>query len=247
VNGSRRERLGLGAAVGPDPARAGVRIAARVRPRPGVAAGLGLLFLLSACATSHANPTSAPRLKKGKVQVGVASWYGPGFHGKPTASGEVYDMHALTAAHRTLPLGTLVEVRNLENGRRLVARINDRGPHVRGRIVDLSMGAAQALGLDQAGTARVRLTVLRAADRDWPPASYWIQVGSFREEKNARALQNALEREYPQAEVTAEDDWFRVQIPSGDKRRAAEALRRDLRREGFRPLLVRRISDRASL
>jgi rare lipoprotein A len=203
---------------------------------------------LSGSARSDVNPSSAKRLKKNKVQEGVASWYGPGFHGKLTASGEVYDMHGLSAAHRTLPLGTLIEVRNLENGRTLVARVNDRGPHVRGRILDLSLGAAQVLGLDRTGTARVRMTVVRTVDPDWPPVSYWVQVGSFREEKNARALQNALEREYPGAAVKAEDDWFRVQIPSGDKRRAAEALRRDLRREGFRkPLLVRRTSDRAAL
>ena len=108
--------------------------------------------------TRPTSPSSASR--SARSQEGIASWYGPGFHGKPTASGEIYDMHALTAAHRTLPLGTMVEVRNLENGRTTTARINDRGPYRRRRIIDLSLAAAEALGIDQAGLARVRLTVI---------------------------------------------------------------------------------------
>jgi rare lipoprotein A len=202
-----------------------------------VALTWSLVLLLGGCASSDALPSSTPRLKKNKVEEGIASWYGPGFHGKTTASGEVYDMNAMTAAHRTLPIGTLVEVRNLANGRTVVARINDRGPWIRGRIVDVSLGAAQLLGFDRVGTARVRLTVVGGSDL--PPASYWVQVGSFREEQNARSLQSELERRYPGTAITVEAEWFRVQIPSGGKRGAAETLRRSLRREGFETLLVR--------
>ena len=94
-------------------------------------------------------------------QVGIASWYGPGFHGKTTANGEPYDMYAFTAAHKTLPFGTVVRVVDLDTGRSVVVRINDRGPFVPGRIIDLSYAAAEALGILDRGTARVGLVVLR--------------------------------------------------------------------------------------
>jgi rare lipoprotein A len=93
-------------------------------------------------------------------EVGIASWYGPGFQGKTTANGELYDMFAYTAAHKTLPFGTVVEVVNLETGRSVVVRINDRGPFIPGRIIDLSYVAAQELGIVDQGTARVGLIIL---------------------------------------------------------------------------------------
>lgn len=98
---------------------------------------------------------------RGAVQEGLASWYGRKFHGRVTASGERYDMDRLTAAHRTLPFGTRVEVRNLRNGRSVVVRINDRGPFVAGRVIDLSRAAARALDMIEAGVVPVRLRVLR--------------------------------------------------------------------------------------
>jgi rare lipoprotein A len=94
--------------------------------------------------------------------VGVASWYGPGFHGQPTASGEIYNQNALTAAHRTLPLGTRVEVTNLSNGKSVQVRINDRGPYIRGRSIDLSRGAARKLGMVKSGVNKVRIKPLPA-------------------------------------------------------------------------------------
>ena len=94
------------------------------------------------------------------VQVGIASYYGEEFHGKPTASGEIFDMHKQSAAHRTYPLGTRARVTNLQNGKSVVVKINDRGPFVSGRIMDLSYGAAQALGFVDQGTARVKIEVL---------------------------------------------------------------------------------------
>jgi rare lipoprotein A len=101
-----------------------------------------------------------PKVDYGYDETGIASWYGPDFHGKPTASGEIYDQNGLTAAHKTLPLPTIVQVTNLENGRSLKLRINDRGPFVNGRIIDVSRRAAQLLGFHQNGTARVRVQVL---------------------------------------------------------------------------------------
>jgi rare lipoprotein A len=102
---------------------------------------------------------AAPLRKPGRSELGrgMASWYGPGFHGKRTASGERFDMNDLTAAHRTLPFGTRLRVRNMVNGREVVVRINDRGPRVRGRVIDLSKAAAAALELLQAGEAPVTL------------------------------------------------------------------------------------------
>ena len=98
------------------------------------------------------------------VQEGIASYYADQFHGRRTANGEIFDMHALTAAHRTLPFNTRVRVTNLDNGRAVVVRINDRGPFVKGRIIDLSYEAARVVGMIGPGTARVRLEVLEMGD-----------------------------------------------------------------------------------
>ncbi len=94
-------------------------------------------------------------------EVGIASWYGPGFHGRTTANGELYNMYAFTAAHKTLPFGTVVKVVDLRTGRSVVVRINDRGPFVPGRIIDLSYAAALELGIVERGTAEVGLIILR--------------------------------------------------------------------------------------
>ena len=112
-----------------------------------------------------------PRLPEGVApfrQVGEASWYGPDFHGRTTANGERYNMLGRTAAHPTLPFNTLVKVTNLDNGRSQVVRINDRGPFMKGRILDLSYGAARALGANRSGVIRVKLEVVGKAE---PPAS----------------------------------------------------------------------------
>ncbi|MGB6065896.1 MAG: septal ring lytic transglycosylase RlpA family protein [Desulfomonilaceae bacterium] len=101
-----------------------------------------------------------PKACPGFFQNGVASWYGPGFDGKKTSSGEVYDMHGLTAAHSVLPLNTLVRVTNLKNNKDVVVRINDRGPFVKDRVIDLSLAAAQKIGMVAPGTTPVRVTVI---------------------------------------------------------------------------------------
>jgi rare lipoprotein A len=106
-----------------------------------------------------------PKVDYSYDQSGIASWYGPGFDGKATATGEIYDENALTAAHQTLPMPTLVRITNLENGRAIELRINDRGPFAHGRIIDVSRRAAQLLGFENAGTARVRVQVLEAESR----------------------------------------------------------------------------------
>lgn len=136
---------------------------------------------------------------------GQASWYGDAFHGRPTATGERFDMNALTAAHKTLPLPSLVEVTNVRNGRRVVLRVNDRGPFVDGRIIDLSRGAAEALDLRAAGVGEVRVRYLGRAPRIGGGRSdrvevrgaedrgpFWVQVGAFGEEDAAHDVARSL-------------------------------------------------------
>lgn len=116
-----------------------------------------------------AEPNPRLPLKPGETWECVSSWYGEGFDGQPTASGEIYDMYANTAAHRTLPLGSLVQVVNLKTHRSVVVRINDRGPYVDGRQLDVSYGVAQQLGFDEEGLAQVRLKILEVPQRSESP------------------------------------------------------------------------------
>lgn len=193
---------------------------------------LALLALLSTLACRSGAPPYPAR--PGAIERGVASWYGPGFHGRQTANGETYDMHALTAAHKTLPFGTIVEVRNLDNGRSVRVRINDRGPFVRGRVIDLSRSGAEAVGMLGPGTARVELRVLQAA-----PAStgYWVQAGAFRDRAKARRRLDELEPSFPEARLVTLDGWHRVRLgPYRGKARANETARR-LRRRGIEAIV----------
>jgi rare lipoprotein A len=136
-----------------------------VRTLPRLVFAVMLAALAAACAQRSAPlPPAAPVAAVPQcvpfVQQGVASWYGPTHHGRRTASGVRFDMNGLTAAHRTLPLGTEIEVENLDNGRKVQVAVNDRGPYVRGRILDLSRAAAQQLGFTHHGTVQVRLTAI---------------------------------------------------------------------------------------
>jgi rare lipoprotein A len=132
---------------------------------------------------------------QGYKDTGLASWYGPGFHGRTTSNGERYDMHKNTAAHKILPMNTMVLVKNLENGKETVVRINDRGPFVRGRIIDLSLTAAKKLGIVRNGTAKVKVTALTSSPQKkqkphFTEGSFFVQIGSFTTQKKARRLQN---------------------------------------------------------
>ena len=127
-----------------------------------VFAGLALSGLLTSCFGSNSSPyLPQGRYVDGQVFKGMASWYGPGFNGRRTASGERFRQNELTAAHKTLPFGTIVRVTNLQNARTVDVRINDRGPFVRGRIIDLSKGAAQRLRMINTGVVPVEVRVLR--------------------------------------------------------------------------------------
>src|SRR6185369_6978060 len=125
------------------------------------AAWLAAVLGVAGCSVFHHEPAPPPVV--GGVQLGVASWYGPGFHGNRTANGEIYDQYELTAAHPSLPLGTRAMVTNLSNGRAVEVRINDRGPFVGGRAIDLSYAAARTIGMIGPGTATVRIEILAAA------------------------------------------------------------------------------------
>lgn len=182
-------------------------------------------------------------------EVGEASWYGPGFDGRSTSTGERFDQHALTAAHTTLPLPGLVEVTNLANGRSVVVRINDRGPFVDGRIIDLSRGAADALDMTRQGVGRVRVRYLGMAPRTGggyagvqtastatsattPAAAggtsiYWIQAGSFQDRDNARAAARRLgdRARVDAAHVNGRRLWRVMLGPWGDPNQAEQARR----------------------
>lgn len=167
-------------------------------------AALGEALLLYGCfhaARPRPLPPSPPA-RVGSSTVGVASWYGPGFDGKRTADGEIYDQEQLTAASLTLPLGTHVLVTNLSNGRTVEVRINDRGPYVKKREIDLSRRAATVLGMLTPGTARVRVTVLGAgAAPALAAAGYFVQVGSFSDAANAQRLRRRLSRRYSDVRI----------------------------------------------
>ncbi|RLA83929.1 MAG: septal ring lytic transglycosylase RlpA family lipoprotein [Epsilonproteobacteria bacterium] len=134
---------------------------------------------------------------------GIASWYGPNFHAKKTSNGEIYNMYAMTAAHKTLPMNTVVEVENLVNGKKIIVRINDRGPFVAGRIIDLSNKAAHQIDMVKTGTVKVRLTVLgfngkiaKSSDEKQQTASvgnYYIQVGVFGKSDGAKTTKRKFE------------------------------------------------------
>ena len=156
---------------------------------------LTLSLLLLLFLTSCVSISQGPRAWEDPLgEQGLASWYGHPYHGRRTSSGEVYDMYQLTAAHREIPLGSWVEVINLTNGRSLTVRVNDRGPFVDGRIIDLSYASAQLLGVVGPGTAPVRVRLTRVPLPAPGPSRYSVQVASFVAESNALALKTELEQ-----------------------------------------------------
>jgi len=176
--------------------------------------------------------------------MGIASWYGEDFHGRPTSSREIYDMNDMTAAHRTLPFGTHVMVTNLDNGRSAVVRINDRGPFVKGRIIDVSYAAARVLGMIGPGTARVRLDVLAGGFREGgaPGKAHWVQAGAFTVQENAYELMRRLEKVFPGVRVSAlrtpAATYYRVRVRATD-RKSAERIAGRLAEMGLPAVIVK--------
>ena len=199
-----------------------------------------------------------PAEQPGYDETGLASWYGEQFNGRPTATGERFDMYALTAAHKTLPLPGLVEVTNLANGRRIVVRVNDRGPFVDNRIIDLSRGSAEALGMLQAGVGEVRVRYLGRAPRTGggttlqyaaaerappePPApstrgDYWIQAGAFSDRRAARRVADEL-GDRATVDGGRNDGLFRVLVGPWPDPNAAERSRQAVIARGYADALL---------
>lgn len=199
--------------------------------------------VLAACGGPRVRPV--PQAPAG-AEVGYASWYGHPYHGRRTSSGEVYDMYQLTAAHRTLPLGTWVLVTNLGNGRSLEVRINDRGPFKDERIIDLSYAAARALDLVGPGTALVSVLPLlpaaRAGSARPAQAVYTLQVGAFRSEANAQALASEIGRSARDVHVSRRqvggETYYRVRVGRFASRPSAMETADRLAGMGYRVIVV---------
>ncbi len=196
-----------------------------------------LLFVVGCARTKVEWEVPLPSVPVGWKQKGLASWYGYRFHGRRTASGEVYNMYAMTAAHRTLPLGTYVRVKNLKNGRSVIVKINDRGPFVRGRIIDLSYEAARRLGMIKDGVVPVEITVVGTPSEFGRYAPhlgvYYVQVGAFRDWGNAIEMAKRMKRHSLPVEIrpvfTEKGRFYRVLVGPYNgygARRVAYMLRR---------------------
>jgi len=212
------------------------RSRARRARRPVMRWAWGFLgaVILTACATV----ATAPR----DQEVGVASWYGEPFHGQLTANGETYDMHTYTAAHRLYPFGTRLRVTNLENGRSVMVRVNDRGPFVRGRIIDLSFAAATDLGMVPHGTTRVRLQRV-SVPVSVEESAYTVQIGAFVEQASALTLQRRLADRYADVWVSPVRlngaTYYRVRVGRVATIAEAERLAGRLDHEGFTSFVTR--------
>ncbi len=206
---------------------------------------VGAFLLLSACVPSK--PLPPPRAPAPPAvplsQQGVASWYGPGFHGKKTTSGSVYDQYGMTAAHQTLPLGSSVRVTNRTNGKSVTVLINDRGPFVGGRVIDLSYAAARAVDMIGPGTAPVVVEVLDTGGHRLTAIpdrlDYTLQVGAFSDLEKARELKARLESRYDRPVVIEpHESYYRVRVGTFTDADEAREYGVRLSREGLPVVLV---------
>jgi rare lipoprotein A len=177
------------------------------------------------------------------VEEGVASWYGVPFNGRRTSNGEVYDMHTMTAAHRTLPFNTVVRVTNLSNGKQTQVRINDRGPFVANRIIDLSMAASEAINMIGTGTAQVRLEIVSATE-SLTTGAFAVQIGAFLQPENADKLKTQLEQTHSPVSVVKFDSpkgmFYRVRVGRAPTEAEAQDLATKLHNEqGYTTFVVR--------
>jgi rare lipoprotein A len=195
-----------------------------------------------------ATPPAETTAGAGKVEVpagakpifeetGIASWYGPPYHNRRGSNGEIYNMNAMTAAHLTLPLGSIVRVTNLKTGHSALVRITDRGPFVEGRIVDLSLAAAKALDVYLPGTAKVRLEVMQAPAPLDTGGRWAVQIGSFAQKKAAAELADHLQKRYQTVQVLKFESpaggwWVRARVADDDRQRASSLARETATAEG---------------
>jgi peptidoglycan lytic transglycosylase len=172
-----------------------------------------------------AEPTLPEGAKAVATETGLASWYGPPYHNRRGSNGEVYNMHAMTAAHRTYPLGSVVRVTNVKTGATALVRITDRGPFIPGRVVDLSLAAAQKLDVYKPGVAEVKVQLMQSAATVDAPGKWAVQIGGFPHEPAANKVADHLKRRYHTAKVLcfaspAGDWWVRVRVLDDDHDRA---------------------------
>lgn len=204
-----------------------------------------MLALVVGCSVP-ASKVRVPEPMTGRLsQTGIASWYGPGFHGKATASGEIYDQNDFTAAHQTLPLGTRVMVTNLENGSSTQVTINDRGPFAKGRIIDLSHSAAQLLDMVGPGTALVRVDVLDSPFKLQAirtALDYTLQLGSFTQLENARQLRDRAAQTFADVAIaplqSRDATYYRVHMGTFSNRTDAEERARQVTQAGYSVIIM---------
>lgn len=172
-----------------------------------------------------AEPTIPADAKPLATETGIASWYGPPYHNRRGSNGEVYNMHAMTAAHRTFPLGSIARITNLKTGHTALVRITDRGPFIPGRIVDLSLAAAQKVDVWRPGLAEVKVELMESSALPGSAGKWAVQIGGFSDEKTASKFADHLTRRYRTARVLsfaspAGDWWIRVRVLEDDHDRA---------------------------
>lgn len=201
----------------------------RGRIHAGLTAIAAILAIAPGCARRSTAKLPAPA-KAGATETGIASWYGAPYHGRRAASGEIYDQEQFTAAHRTLPFGTWVEVTDLDNGKRVEVRINDRGPFARGRIIDLSFAAARRIEMVRAGTARVRLKIIEPPEVE----RYAVQAGAF----SSRERAEALAKKFGDSRVEEFGSLWRVVVGHGMREQDAARLAEQVRKIAGEALVV---------
>jgi len=181
--------------------------------------------------TDTSTEAAEPQVPEGatvlSAETGLASWYGPPYNHRRGSNGEIYNMNAMTAAHKTLPLGSIVRVINANNGRSVVVRITDRGPFIPGRVIDLSLAAARKIDVWRAGVAPVRLEVLETPAPLDAGGKWAVQIGGFQDQDEAITLAELLSRRYHTAKVSsfpspAGDWWIRVRVLNDDHIRASQ-------------------------
>ena len=194
--------------------------------------------VLSVCGMAQESP-SGP-----SAEEGLASWYGPSFDGLRSASGEVFDSGQLTAAHRTLPFGTKVRVRKVGTDASIVVRINDRGPFVESRIIDLSYAAARQLGGTDPGVIRVAVEVVEKAPLP-PPSLFAVRVGTFRNPDNARRTRDLMQAKFDQVSVQRDGEFWRVLVGNTLDQAEAESIASTVRQSGpaYRSAYVVRVEQ----
>ncbi len=192
------------------------KLATKSQPKPGEGAN---------AEADLAEPTLPAGARPVATETGLASWYGPPYHNRRGSNGEIYNMHAMTAAHRTYPLGSIVRVTNIKTGATALVRITDRGPFIPGRVVDLSLAAAHKLDVYQPGVAQVKVELMQSAASPESTGKWAVQIGGFPREPAANKLAAHLKRRYHTAQVLcfaspAGDWWIRIRVLDDDHTRA---------------------------